>query len=129
VVVDGDQPVSLPNDDTEPLVGTGGGPVGSSGMLIDGGLSVSEALATDATGVIGVQGSLFDDGTGARLCEALAESYPPQCGGVSIPVTGYEEVITVPLSNAQGVTWTDQPVSLLGEIINGTLVVSPTTSG
>jgi hypothetical protein len=98
-------------------------------MLIDGGLSVSEALATDATGVIGVQGSLFDDGTGARLCEALAESYPPQCGGVSIPVTGYEEVITVPLSNAQGVTWTDQPVSLLGEIINGTLVVSPTTSG
>ena len=97
-------------------------------MLVEGGLSVSEALTTGATGVIAVQGFLVDDGTGARLCEALAESYPPQCGGASILVTGYEDVITVPLGTEQGVTWTDESVSLFGEVTGGTLVVSPATS-
>ena len=128
IVLGDDSSGPLPND-TEPVVGTGGGSVASDGMLIDGGLSVSEALNTDASGVIAVQGFLLDDGTAARLCEVLAESYPPQCGGASIPVTGYEEAITVPLSNAEGVTWTDDSVSLLGEVIDGTLVVSLTTSG
>jgi len=128
IVVDDDASEPLP-DDSEPVVGTGGGSVASSGMPIDGGLSVSEALNTDATGVIAVQGFLLDDGTDARLCEVLAESYPPQCGGASIRVTGYEEAITVPLSNAQGVTWTDDSVSLFGEVIDGVLIVSLTASG
>ena len=97
-------------------------------VMIGGTVGVAAFLTLASGGVIAVQGSLFDDGTGARLCEALAESYPPRCGGDSIPISGYEESITVPLSAAQGVTWTDQLVSLLGEIIDGTLVVSPPTS-
>lgn len=118
----------LPLEDEEPNVVSGGGAV-SGGMTVNGGLEVSEALATDAVGIIAVQGYLLDDGTGALLCEALAESYPPQCGGASIPVTGYEEAIDVPLANASGVTWTDDRVTLFGEIVEGVLVVDPTVAG
>lgn len=120
----GPLPDGAPNSE-EPAADGGSG--AGSGALVEGGLTVSEALATD--GVIAVQGFLLDDGTGARLCEVLAESYPPQCGGASLPVIGYEEMIDIPLINAQGVTWTDQPVSLLGAIANGALVVDPTVGG
>lgn len=101
----------------------------SGGMLVAGGLTVSEALATDATTILAVQGFLFDDGSGPRLCELLAESLPPLCGGASIPITGHEEVIAVPLVTAQGVTWTDASVTVFGEIIDGILVVDPTVAG
>jgi hypothetical protein len=118
-----------PPSDDEPGTATGGGATVSGGALVDGGLTVSEALATDATSVLAVHGFLLDDGSGARLCELLAESYPPQCGGAFVPVTNYEEVIGVPLSNAQGVTWTDSEVTVFGEIIDGTLVVDPMVAG
>lgn len=101
----------------------------NAGALVDGGLTVSEALATDTTGIIAVQGFLLDDGTGARLCEALAESYPPQCGGTSIPVVGYEEMVDVPLSSAQGMTWTDSTVTFFGELVDGVFTVDPTVAG
>lgn len=129
IVVGGNEPQDLPNDDTGPDVDSDARSVLSGGMPADGGLSISATLTTEATGVIAVQGFLFDDGTGVRLCEALAESYPPQCGGASIPVTGYEEVTTIPLSNAQDVIWSDQPVTLFGEVVGGALIVSRTTSG
>ncbi len=72
-----------------------------------------------------MKGFLLIDGDGARLCEALAESLPPQCGGASIPVSNYEEVLGTPLQSEQGVSWTDETVSFLGEIVDGTLVVDP----
>jgi hypothetical protein len=104
-----EEPVDLPGD--------------SGGMLVDGGLSVSEALVTDATGTIAVKGFLVADDRGARLCELLAESMPPQCGGASIEVSGYEGTLSAPIQNAQGVSWTDDVVSVLGEIVEGVLVV------
>ena len=99
-----------------------------TGVLVDGGLSVADALATDASGVIAITGSLVVDDQGARLCDLLLESFPAQCGGASMPVTGYEEVLSVPLTSTQGISWTDQAVSFLGEIVDGTLVVDPTVS-
>jgi len=101
-------------------------PVSPSPMLVDGGLTVADAMTTDATGVIAVKGFLLVDDSGARLCEVLAESYPPQCGGASISITNYEEVLSVPLSSTQGVSWTDDYVSFLGEMVDGTLVVDAT---
>lgn len=120
--VPGDEPSDLP-----PPADTPDEP-SPTGMLVDGGLSVADALATDATGVIAVKGLLLIDDQGARLCELFAESAPPLCGGASIPVTDYEEVLSVPLTSAQGVSWTDQLVSFLGEIVDGTLVVDPTVA-
>lgn len=100
-----------------------------SGMVVDGGLTVSDALAGGVTGVIAVKGYLLDDGSGWRLCEVLAESFPPQCGGESLGITGHEEMVDVPMLNEQGVTWTDAMVTFLGEIVDGVLVVDPTVSG
>ena len=116
--IPGEEPTDLPLGD--PSVGGGSG-----GFLVNGGLTVSEALATDATGIIAVKGFLVVDDSGARLCELLAESFPAQCGGSSIPISGYEEVLSAPLNNSQGVSWTDDLVSFLGEIVDGTLVVDP----
>lgn len=125
-----DEPLPLPGDDTDDAGSSDdGGTVVSGGMTVDGGLTISEALASDVTGIIAVQGFLLDDGTGARLCEALAESFPPQCGGASIPVTGYEEVLDVPLQSEQSTTWTDDWVTFFGEIVDGVFVVDPTVTG
>jgi hypothetical protein len=99
-----------------------------SGMLIDGGLTIGQALAGDATGVIAVKGFLFIDETGARLCDLLAESFPPQCGGETLPISNFEEVLGTPLQSSQGISWTDIHVSFLGEIVDGVLVVDPAVS-
>lgn len=110
----------LPSDDGEVVTG---------GMVAGDGLTVSEAVDGGAEGVIAVQGFLFDDGSGPVLCEVLAESFPPQCGGASLPVSGHEEAIDVPLVSEQGVTWTDQALVLFGEVVDGALVVDPTVLG
>ena len=116
----GDEPLDLPPPSDTPNEPT------PTGLLVDGGLSVSDALTTDAAGVVAIAGFLMVDDKGARLCELLLESFPPQCGGAEVSVTGYEEVLGTPLSSAQGISWTDQYVSLLGEIVDGTFVVDPT---
>lgn len=102
-----------------------GGPVQD---LPTTGLSVSEALASTVTDRIAVRGFLVVDDDGARLCDALAESYPPQCGGDSVPVVEYEEMVDVPLMEAQGVSWTDTVVTFCGELIDGVFSVDPTVS-
>jgi hypothetical protein len=79
------------------------------------------ALAACGGGEDSARGYLYDDGTGIRLCEALAESYPPQCGVSSLRVEG--ELPDVEWTEAQGVRWTDEQVELSGEIENGLIRV------
>jgi len=98
---------------------------GSSGMPVDGGLTVAEALATDAVGVIAVQGFYVDTGSGAMLCEALAESFPPQCGGASIPLADLSSVDPDGIQTNQGTSWSDDLVFVVGEIVDGVLVPTP----
>lgn len=115
-LVGGEEPIDLPppGDDVAP-----------TGMLVDGGLTVADALASGGEETMAVMGFLIIDSDGARLCELLAESLPPQCGGVSVPIADYEEALSVPLTSAQGVSWTDQPASFIGQIVDGTFVVDP----
>lgn len=89
-------------------------------------MSVSEILSAEAAGAAAVKGFLVVDASGARLCDVLAESYPPQCGGETLPITNYEEFLVVPVQEAQGVTWTNDVVSFIGLIVDGTLIVDPT---
>lgn len=119
-LVIGDEPQDLPppSDDVVP-----------SGMLVDGGLSVADAVKVSRAGPIAVKGFLLIDGEGARLCDLLAESFPPQCGGAFAAIEGFEEILDAPLSNSQGISWTDQQVSFLGEFVDGTFVVDATVSG
>lgn len=115
--------------DLPPPGDTADEPLAPSPALVDGGLTVSEALATDAEGTIAVQGFVIvADGT-SLLCDALAESFPPRCGGDSIEITGFEQALDAPITSAQGVSWTEERVAFLGEMVDGTLVVDATTAG
>lgn len=67
----------------------------------------------------------LDDGTSARLCQNLAESFPPQCGGVSLVLDDLTGIDLGLLQNAAGTTWSDQPVVILGELIEGALISVP----
>ena len=125
-----------PPIDAEPEPDSAGGTV-SSGMLVDGGLSVAEALETDATGVIAIRGFIVADAGSARLCELLAESLPPQCAGASIILADLtaDGLAQLPndralgLETTQGITWTNQSVSFFGELVDGEFVIDPLVAG
>jgi hypothetical protein len=93
-------------------------------MAVDGGLTVAEALATDATGVLAVKGFVVADGDEVRLCDALLESYPPQCGGDSVVLDSLEVVDPDALTAEGAVTWTDSPQTVFGELADGLLTTT-----
>lgn len=90
-------------------------------------LTVGELLDREDQGQSGenvvVVAILLDDGSGLRMCEALAESFPPQCGGRSIEVVN-PDVIDVELTEEQGVRWSEAPVQLLGWVEGDAFFVS-----
>ena len=55
-----------------------------------------------------------------RLCSALAESYPPQCGVASITVEGLTRPEDPQFAHT---AWTDQPIALTGEVTGDVLAV------
>ena len=81
-----------------------------------GGLTVQEALDSDVDGPLLVRGYLLRRGGETRLCTALAESDPPQCGEPSLRVEG--EAPTRPVG---------EEVSLLGDVRGDVLRVSETS--
>lgn len=107
----------------------------TTGMLVDGGLSPEDALSMGPEdGVIAVSGFLVQNDGGSYLCGALAESYPPQCGGGALELANFDaeilgDVTDAPVSQAQGVTWTDAPISLLGTVDNGVFTIDTTVMG
>ncbi len=68
------------------------------------------------------------EGGPVRLCEALAESYPPQCGGSSLTVEGLD-LASVPGLTSTGdpalaqVRWSEGEVELTGVVTGGILRV------
>jgi len=122
VVIDGDD--LFPNDEPQDGVAPS---AGASGMLVGGGLTVAEALATDASGILAVQGFYVDDSSGPRLCEALAESFPPQCGGANVGLGDLSGIDLGELQSNGDVTWSDDAVVVIGELIDGVLVPTPTS--
>jgi len=90
----------------------------SAGAAIpDGGLSVQEALDSDLEGPLLVRGYLIERAGELRLCDAILESSPPQCGEPSLRVEG-------PAPAAS-----ERRVSLLGDIESDTITVSETATG
>lgn len=81
------------------------------------GVPVADATAQPIDGAFELRGFFFVDDAGARMCEVLLESFPPQCGGASIPLGDFD--VDLSLSSEAGVSWTDQVVYLEGEIIGG----------
>jgi hypothetical protein len=86
--------------------GTAGGP----------GISIDEALASAGSEPLLVNGALFVDPEGTMLlCSAIAESFPPQCGGTRLQVTGID-ISSIPgVQKANGVQWVER-AQLLGTV-------------
>ena len=115
-------PASGPSDaGGEPTTSGGAAPtlVVSDGSASDEdpGISVAEALGHRATDdLVVVSGALFVDGEGGvQLCDAIAESFPPQCGGDRIEVRGLDLDAVAGLQEEAGVRWAEA-VTILGSV-------------
>jgi hypothetical protein len=97
-----------------------------SGCGSDDGEAGSPGPAATSGTAFEFTGYIFSSGGETRICDAIRESYPPQCGGESYRVTGLD-FSGVELEDAQGVSWTQQPVTLEGVLAadGETLMVSP----
>ncbi len=85
--------------------------------ILGGGLSIQEAIDSDLDGPLMVRGYLIEREGELRLCDAIRESYPPQCGEPSLRVEG-------PAPRPS-----EERVSLLGEVQDATITVSETAQG
>lgn len=92
-------------------------PVSQGAPIPGGGLSVQEAIDSDLDGPLMVRGYLIERDGELRLCEAILESSPPQCGDPSLRVEG-------PAPAAS-----EERVSLLGDVEGETITVSATATG
>jgi hypothetical protein len=111
-------------DGTDDAAGGSGSVPQSSGLAAGPGISIEEAIAADTDEVLLVNGNLLAQGDEVRLCYALAESFPPQCGGPSLVVEGIKLEEVDGLITEGDVSWTDRPIQLLGIVEDETLTVS-----
>ncbi|MGI9606144.1 MAG: protease inhibitor I42 family protein [Acidimicrobiales bacterium] len=75
-------------------------------------ISVTELLALDS-GETTVFGSVLVNDRETRLCDALMESFPPQCGSPSVMIAN-PDVLDLAFEDAQGIRWTASPVEVTG---------------
>ena len=68
-------------------------------------------------------GFLYIDENGVQLVKVLAESFPPQPGGPGLIVEGLDLDTIDGLVTEQGITWSEQPVEILGNLVNDTIFV------
>jgi hypothetical protein len=103
--------------------GANGGGTGEPVLVIadgeptESGMSVADALGHQATDdLVTVTGALFvgADGT-VELCDAIAESFPPQCGGDRIVVEGLDLDSVDDLQTEGDVAWAEG-VTLFGSV-------------
>ena len=82
----------------ELVEGSAGGP----------GIGIDEAIDAAGADPLLVNGALFVDRDGTvLLCSAIAESFPPQCGGTRLRVSGLDVASLPDLQEANGVRWVE----------------------
>ncbi|MEE9247805.1 MAG: hypothetical protein V3U79_03815 [Dehalococcoidia bacterium] len=91
------------------------------------GISIGEALTSNLTGALLINGLLHAQNGQVRLCENLAESFPPQCAGRFLVVEGLDLTTMDGLTSEGSVTWSDQPVQVLGTVEGDVLTVAGTS--
>ena len=89
-----------------------------------GPLTIDQALASDRNASVTVKGSYVETSGKPRLCSALLESHPPQCGRPSVRLQG--EVVLDDLQAEGAVRWSSHEVAVRGDLRDGVLVVSET---
>ena len=106
------------------------GPVPGVGAGVGPGISVAEALASRLEGPLLVRGSLWrTQGGDLHLCAELTDSIAPQCTKPWLTVKGLDLNKVEGLRTEGGVTWSPQPVLLLGAVSGGVLEVSGLSKG
>jgi hypothetical protein len=103
------------------------GDTGSAAPVPGGALSVAEALESELDEPLLVEGALVAVGDEVRLCSALAESFPPQCGGPSLLVQGLELETVEGLTREGVVAWAES-ASVLGTVEDGILKITQTAA-
>lgn len=100
----------------------------------DGGpMSIEEALRADGQTVTVEGGIVAMDGGPVRLCYALLESYPPQCGEPALELRGLD-LDALELETSAGdpsvspARWSDRPVRVRGTVEDGVLTVESVLS-
>lgn len=115
------------NDPLAPPSDSSGGSA-SSGMVVDGGLSIVDAIAYEDSEPVAVQGYVVRTSDAAHLCELLAESFPPQCGGASLVLTNADATDGLPLLEEGDVQWSPDRVVLIGTVTGNQFTIDTTAS-
>ena len=106
---------------------TGANPPAAATPAPGGGLSIEEAVELGSNEPVMVRGYVVARGDVVELCSALAESFPPSCGGPSLRVEGVDLAQVDGLKREGDVAWTERDVSFLGTVQDGVLTVSKTS--
>lgn len=114
------------DDPVAPTTSPGDG-AASSGMIVDDGLSVSEAMAYEGSQPVAVHGYVVRTSESAQLCEALAESYPPQCGGANLILVNPNATDDLTLLEDGDVQWSPDIVVLIGTVTETDLTIDITS--
>jgi hypothetical protein len=69
------------------------------------------------------------DGSDLRLCTELTDSIPPQCTKPWLTAKGLDLSKVEGLRSEGGVTWSPQPVLVLGDVKGQVLAVSDLSKG
>ena len=90
-----------------------------------GAITVDQLLARSSDTPIAVQGFLLEDDRGVvRLCAAILESYPPQCGEPSVELVGLDIATISGTTTAEGITWKEGVVLTLARAQDGRFTVA-----
>jgi len=100
----------------------------SNGMVVEDGLAVDEAIAYEGSEPVAVRGYVVRTSEAAQLCEALAESFPPQCGGASLTLVNAAATDDLPLLEEGDVQWSPDSVILVGTVAGNELTIEATAS-
>jgi hypothetical protein len=102
----------------------------SSGFVVGDGLTIADAAAYEGGEIIAVHGYLVITSQEARLCETLAESHPPQCGGFNLAITNPQAAATNVILIEDGDTqWSPEVVVLLGHVAGSDFTIDTTVTG
>ncbi len=89
------------------------------------GITITEAIESELEGPLLVNGYLFVDAQEKVIfAESIAESFPPQPGGSTLEIEGLDLSEIEGLESAEGVSWTESPIQLLGAVQGEKLIIS-----
>jgi hypothetical protein len=86
-------------------------------------VAIEQVTGTDVDVEVRVRGPAFRVAGTTRICSAILESFPPQCGEPSLVVDGWDIDTDAQAQTAGDVTWVED-VELSGTIDEGVLRVA-----